>query len=114
MKARIKSNGHIVNVSQKTEETVISKNGIERIYENNDCRGVFYAQSELEFIKESLVKDIDWEQRRYEIAKAVMIGNLAAPVVEGIDPNPSIQHLVNHSIMLADALIAELKKGVER
>lgn len=55
--------------------------------------------------------EIDWEQRRYEIAKVAMAGNLAAPVVDGIDPNPSIQSLARHSVMLADALIEELKKG---
>lgn len=36
-------------------------------------------------------KRIDWEQRRYEIAKAAMVGQLASPIVEGIDPNPSMQ-----------------------
>lgn len=53
--------------------------------------------------------DIDWEQRRYEIAKAAMVGNLGAPVIEGIDPNPSAAELARHCVMLADALIEELK-----
>ena len=113
MKARIKSNGHIVNVHE-TGERVISKNGIERTYIGDDCSGICYSQSELEFIKEPPVKDIDWEQRRYEIAKVAMASNLAAPVVDGIDPNPSIQSLVRHSVMLADALIKELKKGGQK
>lgn len=55
-------------------------------------------------------KQIDWEQRRYEIAKAAMVGELASPVVEGIDPNPSITDVAKWSVMLADALINELKK----
>lgn len=33
-------------------------------------------------------KRIDWEQRRYEIAKAAMVGQLASPIVEGIGPQP--------------------------
>lgn len=53
---------------------------------------------------------IDWEQRRYEIARAALVGELASPVVEGIDPNPSVPTLVKHTVLLADALISELKK----
>ncbi|MFK2217228.1 hypothetical protein ACIXJN_21285 [Bacteroides fragilis] len=30
---------------------------------------------------------IDWEQRRYEIAKAAMQGILCAPIIYGEDPN---------------------------
>lgn len=60
-------------------------------------------------IKSSQI-DIDWEQRRYEIAKAAMVGQLASPIVEGIDPNPSIQDVCKLSVMFADALINELKK----
>lgn len=55
-------------------------------------------------------KQIDWEQRRYEIAKAAMVGQLASPVVEGIDPNPSMQDVCIWSVKFADALINELKK----
>lgn len=55
-------------------------------------------------------KAIDWEQRRYEIAKAAMVGQLASPVVEGIDPNPSMPDVCKWSVMFADALINELKK----
>ena len=55
-------------------------------------------------------KRIDWEQRRYEIAKAAMVGRLASPIVEGIDPNPSMQDFCIWSVKFADALIEELKK----
>lgn len=55
-------------------------------------------------------KTIDWEQRRYEIAKAAMVGRLASPVVEGIDPNPSMPDVCKWSVKFADALINELKK----
>ena len=53
---------------------------------------------------------IDWEQRRYEIAKAAMVGRLASPIVEGIDPNPSIAAVCKWSVMFADMFIEELKK----
>lgn len=55
-------------------------------------------------------KQIDWEQRRYDIAKSAMIGVLASPIVDGIDPNPSIEYVAHHSVLLADALIKELKQ----
>ena len=53
----------------------------------------------------------DWEQRRYEIAKAAMVGRLASPIIEGIGPNPSMQDVCIWAVKFADALIAELKKG---
>lgn len=55
-------------------------------------------------------KQIDWEQRRYDIAKSAMVGALASPIVDGIDPNPSIEYVAHHSVLLADALIKELKQ----
>lgn len=55
-------------------------------------------------------KQIDWEQRRYEIAKAAMVGQLASPIVDGIDPNPSMPDVCKWSVMFADALIKELKQ----
>lgn len=55
-------------------------------------------------------KQIDWEQRRYDIAQSAMIGVLASPIVDGIDPNPSIEYVAHHSVLLADALIKELKQ----
>lgn len=57
-----------------------------------------------------ILRTPDWEQRRYEIAKAAMVGQLASPVVEGIDPNPSMQDVCIWSVKFADALINELKK----
>lgn len=54
---------------------------------------------------------IDWEKRRYEIAKEAMNGLLSAPVVDGVNPNPSFKDIATFSVRLADALIAELKGG---
>ena len=53
---------------------------------------------------------IDWEQRRYEIAKAAMQWILCAPIVEGVDPNPTPWELARVAVRNADALIKELKK----
>lgn len=64
---------------------------------------------------EDIIEDtkdcIDWEERRYEIAKEAMIGLLAAPVVEGIDPNPPMDDIARNAVKIADYLIEELKKG---
>lgn len=56
-------------------------------------------------------KPIDWEQRRYEIAKEAVNGLLAAPVVDGIDPNPPMDDIARNAVKIADYLIKELKKG---
>lgn len=58
--------------------------------------------------------DIDWEQRRYEIAKTVVHGQLTGPIIDGVDPNPSITDLAKLAVKIADALISELKKGGEK
>lgn len=55
---------------------------------------------------------IDWEQRRYEIAKEALNGLIAAPVVEGVDPIPPMATIARDAVKIADCLIEELKKGV--
>lgn len=54
--------------------------------------------------------NIDWEQRRYEIAKEAVNGLLAAPVVDGINPIPSMDKIARDAVKIADYLIEELKK----
>lgn len=49
--------------------------------------------------------DIDWEQRRYEIAKAALPGMLAAI------PDESNEICVKNAIQCADIMIKELKEG---
>lgn len=55
--------------------------------------------------------DINWEQRRYEIAKTITHGQLTGPIIDGIDPNPSIPSFAKQVVKMADAIIEELKKG---
>lgn len=64
-----------------------------------------------EDMEEKLNKEIDWEERRYEIAKTAIHAQISGPIIPGIDPNPSIPDLAKWAINIADALIAELKKG---
>lgn len=54
--------------------------------------------------------NIDWEQRRYEIAKSTMNGILASAAMYGGCHQSSFE-VSNMAIYYTDALIAELKKG---
>lgn len=101
MKARVRATGEIVDISpsgvtsvQRTCTKYATKDGRELL------------DLALEFLP-----NIDWEQRRYEIAKEAMNRLLAAPVVDGINPNPSFKDIATFSVRLADALIEELKGG---
>lgn len=103
MKAKIKSTGEIVDISpsgvtsvQRTCTKYVTKDGRELLDLALDFQ-----------------PNIDWEQRRYEIAKEAMNGLLSAPVVDGVDPNPSFKDIATFSVRLADALIKELKGGKE-
>lgn len=98
MKARLKTNGEIVEV--------------EDLYDDGTAlvKGSYMKVSELDFFN---LGYIDWEQRRYEIAKAAMQANLSNPEIlqfitkDGVP----IERVVKCSIQYADALIKELKKG---
>ena len=57
--------------------------------------------------------EIDWEQRRYEIAKDVLnaILQLPSPTITAHDANMTVmEYNVRLSVKYADALIKELKK----
>lgn len=101
MKARIKSTGEIVDISPSG---VTSVQRACTKYATKDGRELLDLA--LEFLP-----NIDWEQRRYEIAKEAMNGLLAAPIVDGVNPNPSLKDIATFSVRLADALIEELKGG---
>lgn len=102
MKVRVKETGEIINIADYARVTLdkcdsygnpieLSFDGVEILQERSD--------------------NIDWEQRRYEIAKSAMQGLLCAPIVEGIDPNPTPLELARAAVRNADALIKELKEN---
>lgn len=99
MKAKNKITGEMIEV-----EPAGSCKSTVTLYRSKDGRD--FPMYALEF-----EKDIDWEQRRYEIAKTVICAQITAPIIPGVDPNPSISDLAERSVLIADALIAELKKG---
>ena len=91
----------------KNTRQLISVLRLDSIWEsNNGCK---YHERELEFLEE---KDIDWEERRYEIAKDMMaafLSNYSDNIHSG---NPDEQ--AQYAVVFADALIAELKKGGDK
>ena len=100
MKARIKATGAIVDVFY---------NAFSGLWTARENTNIKYLENNLEFLEE---KDIDWEERRYEIAKAMMAAfERHNNNVSGFK-NSTQQ--AQFAIECADALIAELKKGGER
>lgn len=72
-----------------------------------------FLESATRYFRESKSKEIDWEQRRYEIAKDVLdtILQLPPPTVAAHDCNMSVRaYNARLSVRYADALIEELKK----
>ena len=110
MKARVKATGNIIDVSQGS--SIITSKGVEKQYFDNDSEWNFYLQSELEFIHEKPQKDIDWEERRYEIAKAMMAA--FEKHNNNVSGFKNLTQQAQFALECADALIAELKKGGEK
>ena len=100
MKARIKKTGEIINIASYAKVTLDLCDS----YGNPMELGF----DEVEILQEP-TSDIDWEQRRYEIAKDMMaafLSNYSDNIHSG---NPDEQ--AKWAVVFADALIAELKKG---
>ena len=51
-----------------------------------------------------------WQDVRNQAAIAAMQGILCAPIVEGINPNPSKEHIAELAVAQANALIEKLKE----
>ncbi len=88
MKARIKSTGEIVEIKDLYDDGTALVND------------KYFKVSELDFFSET----IDWEQRRYELAKAAMQGFCSKQVMIA-DSNMTAEW----SIGFADALIKKLQ-----
>ena len=117
MKKRLRKTGEIVDVitysnpyaSDRDDRDVVSYIDSKGI-EHHSERGL-NMWWDFEDVEEELTKEINWEERRYEIAKTVIHAQISGPIIPGVDPNPSIPDLAKWSVNIADALIAELKKG---
>lgn len=56
---------------------------------------------------DNILKDSFSKERRLTIAAQMMQGLICAPLIPGVDPNPSAEYLAQMAFRLADALIAE-------
>ena len=106
MKARIIKTGEEVTII-----AISKKWGTVQYYGSDGiCHQCKINDKEIEFINTTDAQSINWEQRRYEIAKAAMIGVLAMPTIEGVNPNPTMNDVCKLSVKFADTLIEELKR----
>lgn len=95
MKAKVIETGEIVDVRPNGEKTV-----------QHRCTKFVTADGrELLSIELNILPVIDWEQRRYEIAKDILASSFATPM-EGV----SIASYVHDCAQWADLLIEELKR----
>ena len=93
MKARVKSTGVLVDVIPKTNTNALHSG--DNIYV---CDNMVFRECELDF------SAIDWEQRRYELAKAAMQGFCSKQVMSA-----SSNMTAEWSLGFADELIKKLK-----
>lgn len=104
MIATVKETGETVYLSRVNAE---EKDGYRVWFGNNKS----YFTYELEF--HNLIDisckncEIDWEQRRYEIAKEVLSGSLECLYRANVDG----ERIVANAINIADELIKQLKKN---
>ena len=111
MKAKVIETGEIVDVVSITDREY----GCLISYWDSKNRKE-YSRFELDFsidtqmrgvqMNEETVKPIDWEQRRYEIARDIMIASIDQPMT-----GASIAPYVHNCVQWADKLIEELKKA---
>lgn len=66
--------------------------------------GIYFAK-DVEF--ESTLDH--WQEVRERAAIAAMQGLLSAPLIEGVNPNPSVEEVTDLAVKLADALVKKLK-----
>ena len=93
MKARVKSTGVLVDVTPQLN--INSQHSGDNLYV---CDNMVYRECELDF------SAIDWEQRRYELAKDI----IKAVVADDCGGNSDA--IAKYAVNCADALIKRLKE----
>lgn len=116
MKKRIRKTGEIVDVISYVSPyagrddmdyvSYIDSNGVE----HHKIMGL-NIDWDFEDVEGELTKEIDWEEKRCEIAKAAMQGLLSGFAKARGNTLVFCHDIAKTAIMLADALIDELKKG---
>lgn len=105
MKAKVKNTGEIFRVLYLDSEVVLIKC-------ENEVKTLRLHEVDLipESAEDYQKREIDWEKRRYELAKEAMNGVLSTSIIEKFTPNPSFRDIAMFSVGLAEELINELKK----
>ena len=105
MKARIIETGEEITIIGISKEYGTAQYyGSDGIYRQST-----FDDKEIELIDTTKDRPIDWEQRRYEIAKEVLAASFATSL-EGI----SMESHVHFCVMISDMLIKELKTTPEQ
>ena len=96
MKAKIKATGEVFNIASYATVTL----------DNHDSFGNLLEKKfeEVEIMQEKS-SDIDWEQRRFELIKAIISG-----LVTHIDENFTCEGVAAVCIHIADNVLKELNK----
>lgn len=114
MKRKIRKTGEIIDVITFSSSTTRSDHDIIQFYGNN---GSVISES-LNFYLDTLPvddenKDVDWEQRRFDLVKAYSIEFIKAQNRKGeIDCGVYVPDVVSWSITIADRII-EAMRGVK-
>lgn len=115
MKARNKHTGEVLDVQPTFY--INAQHATDNLYV---CGDKLYHQSDLDFL--GFENHIDWEKRRYELAKDFtstllrkhnydLSARFCLPVGKEIN---LCSHIASMAVSVADALIEELKKGGEK
>ena len=98
---------------------VIKTNKVVEVEFNSVCSGIVYyksssgdlfASNDLIFIDSPNCSGINWEQRRFELAKSAMQGILTN-MTRGSAFSDYEDRVATQAIQYADAVIAKLKEG---
>lgn len=104
MKAKVIATGEIVKVIGYSQNySKVSYHCVK-----DDGKDIWYDIDELAFIEEEK-KQINWEQRRFELVKSAVQG-LSVP--DNGNTRLTINEIAILSINIADAVIAKLKENV--
>lgn len=112
MKKRIRKTGEIVDVIDYTAPNGASCDETRDFVDYIDSKGrerkkvPMNIYWDFEDVKEELTKKIDWEERRYQIAKSVLPN-----FKDGQNVYLSAEEAAKCAVYYADTLISELKKG---
>ena len=101
MKARVRATGVLIDVIPKVN--INAQHSGDNLYV---CDNMVFRECELDFLNVGNLV-IDWEQRRYELAKSAMQGYCIALGIN--DDSETYEDIAIGSLKVADALIKKLK-----